>query len=144
MTADFGNFKRKVRPDVEYVFYNIEGEPAIYVKYTGTSNKKYTNERLRMMSDIQRRKAKVITADMLEQIREFDYKLFPLHVVTRFGDKVVDAKGAHVVSTPDNFNAFLRAIGDSEFDALRSFCDDETNFQDVADMQATAGNSQPA
>jgi hypothetical protein len=140
--ADFGHIKSTKQHQAEYCFWNIVGEPTLIVRQAGEANKPYFNEILRQAEQMQRRKVK-ISADLIKANRQRDRELFPLHVVVGWKD-VKDANGEVVPFSKDDCVAFLNALDDEEFDGLREFCKDGSNFRTLADGNTAAGNSQSA
>lgn len=140
--ADFSHLSQKARDTADYVFYAVNGEPILVVKFAGESNKPYFNEVLRRADHYRQRKTKV-NVEVLRDNRDRDRSLYPKHVVTGWKN-VVDRDGKPVTFTQTDCEAFLRALPDDEFDGLREFCRDAANFRDVADGGAIAGNSQTA
>ena len=140
--SDFGHLASKNKDTADYTFYNVLGEPTLTVRFAGESNKPYFNEVLRRQEHYHRRKAK-INVDILKDNRERDRGLYPKHVVLGWKN-VKDKVGAVVTFNQEDCEAFLRAIPDDEFDGLREFCRDASNFREIADGAATAGNSPSA
>lgn len=140
MSADFGHIKSTKQDTAEYTFWNIVGEPTVVVRQAGETNKPYFNEILRQAEHFQRRKAKIST-ELIKANRDRDRQLFPQHVVVGWKD-VKDAQGNVVPFSREDCAAFLSALDDDEFDGLREFCKDASNFRAVADGASAAGNSQ--
>lgn len=140
--ADFSNIKTNKRDQAEYTFWNIVGEPTVFVKHAGENNKPYFNEVLRRAEHLQKRKAKV-SPELIKDNRDRDRALFPQYVVTGWKD-VKDAQGNVVNFSKEDCAAFLEALDDDEFDAFREFCKDGSNFRVIANGVSAAGNSQSA
>lgn len=140
--TDFTHLKPQRKDTAEYPFYEIQGEPTLIVKHAGESNKPYFNEKLRQAEKLRQRRAKV-SVELIRDNRERDRELFPKYVVIGWKN-VVDAAGNPVMFSKDDCEAFLRALDDEMFDALREYCLDASNFREVLDGATTAGNSQTA
>lgn len=138
--ADFGHMKHKVKTEIQYTFWNIVGNPSILVRHGGEKNKPYFQARLRHATELQKRRIKEVTVDLIKDNRERDRKLYAEFIVMGFGDGVVDANGVKVPFNRENAEGFLRAVDDEEFDKLREFVDDVSNFYEVADGAGVAGN----
>lgn len=138
--SDFSHLKASKKDTAEFVFFEVVGEPTLTVKHAGESNKPFFNEKLKVAERYRQRKAK-ISLDMIRDNRERDRELFPKHVVLNWKN-VKDVNGTPVVFSPTECEAFLRALDDDMFDALREFCSDASNFRDTADAAAAMGNSQ--
>lgn len=139
MGADFGQLQSKKVDTAEFTFWDIVGEPKLVVRHAGESNKPYFNEMLRQADHVAKRKLK-LSVELVQQNRNRDRELYPMHVVVGWKD-VKDAAGKIVPYSKDDCAAFLRAIDDEQFDALREFCRDAANFRARADAEAAAGNS---
>ena len=138
--ADFSNVKQSHRDTAEYKFWNVVGEPILIVKHTGEANKPYFNEVLRRAQHQQKRKAELNVA-LLADNRDRDRDLFPKFVVVGWKD-VVDASGTPVSFSKEDCLGWLKVLDDDEFDGLREFCRERTNFRAVSDGASAAGNSQ--
>lgn len=136
--ADFSKLKKTKLDSAEYTFWNIEGEPVLIVRPAAESNKPYFNEVLRRADQLAKRKLKV-TVELIKDNRDRDRDLYPKFVVIGWRN-VNDANGTPVAFSREDCEAFLRAIDDDEFDALREFCRDGASFRDLADGAGTAGN----
>jgi hypothetical protein len=142
MGTDFGHLTSTKKSSAEYTFWDVVGEPKLVVRHAGESNKPYFNEMLRRAEQLQKRKARV-SAELIRDHRDRDRDLFPKFVVSGWKD-VNDAAGKPVTFTKEDCEAFLRALDDDTFDALREFCKDASNFRETVTGDVTAGNSQTA
>jgi hypothetical protein len=140
--ADFSHLKAVRLDTSELVLWGVVGEPILVVRPAGESNKSYFNERLRAAERMRQRKAK-INAELVKQARDLDRELFPKFIIVGWKN-VVDANGAPVQFTRDECVAFLAAIDDDLFDTIREYCQDSSNFREVAEGVIAAGNSPTA
>ena len=111
----------------------IEGTPWLEVARADRSNRGYINELL-MRSQISARKTRgaKITAQDIENNYEYDYVLFPKHVIRDWGN-VYDAKSKSVPFSREVCEEFLRKLPDWLFDEIRDFVNDASNFTVHAD-----------
>lgn len=139
--ADFSNLEVKDRDTVDYVAYDVVGEPVFIVKRATEANKKYFNEMLRQQDFFQRRKMKV-SAEMISAMREKDRELYPKFVITGWRG-VKDAKtGVEVPFSVSDCAAYVKQLPRMAFDSMRDFCRDESNFsENVPDAEIISGNS---
>lgn len=140
--ADFSHLKATRKDTSELTLWDVVGEPTLVVRHAGESNKSYFNERLRQAERLRQRKAK-INAAAIKEARDLDRELFPKFVITGWKN-VTDANGNQVPFSRDDCAAFLAAVDDDMFDMIREFCQDASNFREVAEGVVAAGNSQPA
>lgn len=140
--ADFSNLKQKKLQTAEFTFFDVVGEPALTVRQAGEANKPYFNEQLKRADQMARRKMKVNEA-MVREARDKDRELFAKFVVVGWRD-VKDASDTEVKFSPSDCLTFFQALDDYQFDQLREFCKDETNFRDTSGGEVSAGNSQTA
>lgn len=140
--ADFTHLKTSKKDAVEFVIYDVPGEPALLVKHSGESNKPYFNEKLKVAEKHRQRRSK-LSVEMIRELRERDRDLFPKFIVVGWRN-VFDVNGAPVAFSREDCEAFLRAMDDDLFDDLRAFTDNASNFRDAVDTQTAAGNSQTA
>lgn len=152
MIADFSQHKQlSIDPanSVEFVFYGIHGEPSLMVRHTGEANRQYTNTVLKsdgMQRRLRGRKTK-LDIRLLKTAREQDLKLFPKFVVTAWSG-VQDSEGNEVPFSPENVEAFLRAIPSDMFDELRGFAGDPDTYREEDELtseeiEELAGNLPP-
>lgn len=120
-----------------FTFEEIEGEPTLKVKPIGEQNKEYTNQVLKKGKKTIRslRKGKMSVATLKEN-REQDYRLFPRYVVVDWPVAPMDANGDPVDFSPENCEAFLKAIPVRMFNELREFCGDDDNFLDEDELDS--------
>jgi len=133
---------------IEFTFFNVVGEPTLFVRPTTQENKRYLNAVLsRGNRTIRRMRGNKITVAVLSENRAQDRELFPKYVVTGWkSETVLDAKGRSVPFSEESCAQFLEALPNDIFDELRTFCGepenwrerDELNHEDVKDL---AGNS---
>lgn len=141
--AEFGQLQGKKKDTAIYTFDNLSGEPKFVVKYAGEANKPYFNEMLRRAEHQQKRKAKLNVA-LLEGNRDRDRELYPQFIIVGWQD-VVDINKKPVAFSQEDLKGFMKVnVDDEEFDGLRAFCRDVSNFREVNDGEAAAGNSAPA
>lgn len=144
--ADFGASQVKRKITARYEMVNLIGEPVLIVKHAGESNKPYFNEKLRRAEHAQKRRQKLSVAVIVEN-RERDLELYPKFIVVGW-EKVVDVNGKEVPYTAENFTSFIKTVAgdfwEDEFDLLREFCADTSNFRELADGESAAKNSQTA
>lgn len=138
----FDHVKGSRRETAECVLFELEGDPTIVVKYAGEGNKPYFNAILKQTEEWQRRKRK-FDEKMIKDNRDRDLALFPLHVVVGWKN-VKDRDGKEVPFTPENLTEYFLAIGDEQFDVVRNFAKDASNFRDFVNTGDTAGNSPSA
>jgi hypothetical protein len=138
--TDFGQLKVQKQETARFKFYDLVGEPTLIVKRADEANKPYFNEVLRRAEQLQKRKAK-LSVDMIQEDRARDRELYVQHVIVGFGDDVVDAAGQKVPYNAANATAFIAQIEDEQFDDLRKFCRDASNFRIVNNGAAASGNS---
>jgi hypothetical protein len=139
---DFSQLVVQKTDTAVFTFWDLVGEPKLVVRSATESNKKYFNEMLRRAEHLAKRKAKV-SVELIQEDRNRDRDLYAEYVIIGFGDNVVDAKGEKVLFSKENLKAFLALIPDEQFDDLRKFCRDESNFRKINEG-AAAGNSQTA
>lgn len=140
--GDFSHLKAAKKTTVEFTFWGVVGEPKLVVKPAGEPNKPYFNEMLRRAEQLQKSKAKV-SVELVQQHRERDRDLFPKYVIIGWVD-VKDKDGVAVPYTQADCRAFLDALDDDQFDQLRDFCKDLSNFREVMSGEIVAGNSPTA
>jgi len=128
-----------------FTFHEVEGKPALECFPATEENKSYYNallSRSRKMARAARRGQ--MTAKMLQENRAEDLELYPKHVLTGQW-RVRDAGGNEVPFSPEDAEAFLRALPGWLFDRLRTWCADPGTWVasddiDEDDIEDTAGN----
>ncbi len=139
---DFGNIKKLdvAGKTADFTLEDIDGEPALKLKVATGSNKPLLNAMLKQVGGNKRKyKKKNITADMADENRNDDKKLYVDHVIVGW-EGIVDAKGNTVKFSKDNCLAFIDALPDWIFDKIRDFATDDSNFLEVIDVEETAKN----
>ena len=131
----------------EYTFWDVPDEPIFRVRTTADPNHKYRNAVMAKASQGRRRvrgNQRENFAELDKMQTEIDMDLFPKHVIVGW-DKVNDPDGNPVEFNEANCRQLLGILDSiGQFDPLRMFCGDVTNFYDLADPSEAAGNSQPA
>lgn len=131
---------------VRYTFLDIEGEPWIEVRPAGETNKPYFNAVLKRQAANRRRLVRgQVDEAMLSRSRTEDRELYPQHVLTGAWGGWKDESGNDIPCTPEAMRELMQQLPDYQFDGLRSFCNEPTNFRadaiSAADADSTAGNS---
>lgn len=140
--ADYGHLKSKRLPTATMTMYNVVGEPKLTGVYAGEANKRYFNEMLRRAEQLAKRKAKV-SVELIKEQRDRDRELFPKFVLTAWSD-VTDVNGVVIAFSATECEAFLKALDDEQFDEVREFFKDVSNFREIMNPEIVAGNSQTA
>lgn len=131
------------RETAEFPFFEYEGDPTLVVKFAGESNKVYFNQVLKKMEEWNRRKRK-LDAKYLSDMRDLDRELFPQYVVVGWKN-VTDPSGKEIPFTQENCADYLKnVLDDDQFESLRSYAKDASNFREFVDGGSTAGNSPSA
>ncbi len=139
---DFGNIKKLdvAGKTADFTLEDVDGEPSLKLKVATGSNKPLLNAMLKQVGGNKRKyKKKNITADMADENRNDDKKLYVDHVIVGW-ESLVDAKGNTVKFSKDNCVAFIDALPDWMFDKIREFATDDSNFLEVIDVEETAKN----
>lgn len=140
--TDFAHLKSKRLPSATMTMY-VNGEvPKLTGVFAGESNKRYFNEMLRRAEQLAKRKAKV-SVEIIKEQRDRDRELFPKYVITGWSD-VNDAEGKPVAFSQVECEGFLKALDDEQFDEVREYFKDVTNFREIMNPEIVAGNSQTA
>lgn len=129
--ADFSHLS-KLNPSsdrtAEYAFYQIEGEPVLYVLPAAESNRPFYNSMLRRAPKTQRRlKGGGINEGLVREARDEDRELYAKFIV-RGWKGVVDSEGKEVPFSFEACEQFLTALPNWLFDDLRAFCGELSNF----------------
>jgi hypothetical protein len=140
MASSFSHLKQGKLSSVTYTLWDVQGEPKLEVKFAGETNKPYFNEVLKRAEHIQRAKRK-IDAGLIAENRTRDRQSFPKYVIVGWKD-VKDADGKEVSFTTEDCESFLNALDDDQFDGIREFAKDASNFREFVDKGNTPGNSQ--
>ena len=139
---------KKLQPSatdtIEYVFYDIDGEPTINVLPATEANKSYHNALLRKNAKNARRlRAGKLTPQMLSETRNDDRELYARYVAKSWTG-ILHSDGTEATFTAAECLAFFEALPNWVFDDLRMFCADPVNFLDDAvshdEAADTAGN----
>lgn len=141
---DFSHLKNLDVKDktARFPIHQIAGAPVLIVKPATEANKPYFNAVLKKSRrNVRALKAGAISQVMIAENREQDRCLFPKFVVVGW-EGVADSKGKDAEFSPDNCEAFLRALPDWIFDEVRNFAGDSVNFtdDDMPDVETRAGN----
>ncbi len=145
--ADFSHLKAlDVSKDktVEYTLHAITVNgltPTLILAPATEANGPYFNAVLKRAGKLSRlSRSGVVSASMLDENRDEDRELFPLHVAKGWRD-VVDAKAKPVEFSADECEQFLGALPDWLFDEMRLFAGNPSNFADMIDVQVASKNS---
>lgn len=146
----FGNLAgQEVSPDTTavYTFYELPGEPWLRVRPAGDLNRAYFGAVLAASAKNRKRLMRgKLDAEMLEQNRILDRKLYPQHVDGgEWGGWVDDTTGAEVPYSKQGFQELCAQLPADLFDELRAFCNEPSNFRsaeapDAEEIEETAGN----
>src|SRR5262245_45061210 len=139
----FGNLAgQEVSPDTTavYTFYELPGEPWLRVKPAGDLNRAYFGAVLAASAKNRKRLMKgKIDAEMLEQNRQLDRKLYPIHVAGgEWGGWVDDKTGQDVPYSAEGFKELCAQLPADLFDELRAFCNEPSNFRSVDQPEGEA------
>lgn len=137
----------KVDPNaaVRFTFYSIAGEPWIMVRPAGDMNKPYYNAVLkRSAKNRQRMLRGNLDEAAIARNRNEDKELYPIHVFSGTWGGWLNESGVEVPYSPDNAKALLGELPDDQFDELRAFCNEHSNFRassiSASEAESTAGN----
>lgn len=110
--------------------------PVLIGRHGGESNEQYANAILRGSVKQQKMvKAGMMTVGMLQQNRDQDRKLYPLHVITGWKN-VCDAKKQDVTFSAEACAGFFEHLPDDIFDEVREHFANPQNFRNVLDPEA--------
>ena len=127
----------------EYPLVEIAGEASLMVRSCNEGNSGYMNGLLRItgQDDGGRRskQSKGLSADKMDETREYDRELYPEHVITGWSG-VVDAEGKEVKYSVKVCREFLNALPDWIFDRIRIYVSDPENFLNKIDSAGKAKN----
>ena len=132
----------------DYTFWDVPDEPVFQVRTTADPNHQYRNG---LMAKANRGRGKIRGnqrenyAEIDKVQNEIDMDLFPKHVIVGW-DRVNDPDGSPVEFNEANCRQLLGILDSiGQFDPLRAFCMDVTNFYEDAlvDPSEAAGNSPP-
>lgn len=129
-----------------FTFFDLPGEPWLRVRPGGDLNRAYFAEVLAASAKNRKRLLKgKIDAEMLEQNRALDRKLYPKYVAGGEWGGWQDDAGAEVPYSPEAFRELMEQLPADLFDELRAFCNEPANFRadeapDDEDIEATVGN----
>lgn len=130
----------KVTDAVWFKLPAIEGEPEFLCHPAQEVNKPYFNAVLRESRKHARALQKGnMTVEMIEENRERDRRLFPVHVIKDW-KRVKDDKGKDVPFSKEECEAFLKALPDWLFDELREAAQATNNYVEVGDSGQLAKN----
>ena len=124
----------------EFELEAIVQKPVLIVKPATQENKPYFNAVLRAsgkVSAMARKANKNLTEKQLSEAREQDRELYPKHVIVDWR-RVVDKKGNEVPFSVENCAAYLKALPDWIFEAVRRFCEINANFVEEIDLEEKA------
>ncbi len=105
--------------------------PTLIGKHAGDSNKPYMNALLQ--GSTKQRKLiqnNIITVGMLDENRDNDRVLFPIHVLTGWKD-VCGGDGKDVEFSRDECADFIAALPNDAFDEVRNHFGNAANFRDI-------------
>lgn len=128
------------------MFYDLEGEPWIEVHPSGETNKPYFNAVLKRQAANRGRmlRGKIDEATIARNRAE-DRELYPQHVLTGKWGGWKDEAGVEIPYSPETVRELLQQLPDYQFDSLRAYCNEPSNFRadalSAADAEATSGNS---
>ena len=115
--------------------------PTLIVAPATEANKPYFNALLKRAGKISSAlRAGSINAGMIEQNREEDSALYPLHVVKGWEDMIDGKTGKGVNFSKEECANFLSELPDWLFDDLRTFCGNPANFAELMDVEINAKN----
>lgn len=126
--ANFSHLKKlevSGNKTVDFVIFQIAGEPIMKVVAASESNRPYFNELLRKGG--KRQAKKKVDAATVQSNREEDRVLYAKHIVKDWSG-VQDEKGKDVPYSHDDCLGFLQSLPDWLFDELRAFASDLQNF----------------
>ena len=132
-----------------FTFYDLPGEPWLRVKPGGDINRPYFAEVLASSSKQRRRLMKgKVDAEMLDQNRQLDRKLYPKHIDggdMGGWDQMLKGKRVPVNYSPAAFTSICEKLPADLFDELRGFCNEPANFRaeeepGIDDIEETAKN----
>lgn len=115
----------------KFVFYDLEGEPWLTVRPAHEINKPYFNALLkRNTSGNRRRVNRVIDAAAIERDRSEARELYGKHI-TNVGPwgGWVDEAGLEIPLTQATVEALMQNLPPEQFDQLRVYCADLSNFR---------------
>jgi hypothetical protein len=128
-----------------FTFHDIEGEPWVEVRSAGEINKPYFNAVLKRTAKNRRMQRGQIDTDTLERNRNEDRELYPQHILTGKWGGWKDENGTDIPFSLEGARELMQQLPSYQFDGLRSYCNEPTNFrEDVlngADAEAVSGNS---
>lgn len=126
----------------EYVMGGISingANPVLIVSPATKANRKYWREILKIANQNRNSRKKTMNERDLDEISERDMDLYSRTVISGWKN-VYDDKGKEVPFSESDCKDFLAAIPDSEFDDLRNYCGEISNFVDVVDVETIAKN----
>lgn len=117
------------RDPVEYVLYQLDGDPAIQLQPGTEVNKPYHNALLKRNAKLAQRfrAGTKVTREMLKDNREHDKVLYAKHVISGW-DGITNDEGEEVPFTPEACRQFLAMLPDWIFDEIRVFATNPANF----------------
>lgn len=102
--------------------------PVLTVAPATEANKPYFNSLIKRAQRYSKQvTSNKINAGLIEENREEDRRLFPMHVLKGWED-MLDANGKPIQFNPQNAREFIDALPDWLFDDIRNFCTEVQNF----------------
>ena len=110
--------------------------PTLIGRHGGESNPAYANAILKGSVKQQKMvKAGMITVGMMQQNRDQDRRLYPMHVITGWKD-VCDGSKKDVVFSAEACASFFEHLPDDIFDDVREHFGNPRNFRNAPDPDA--------
>ena len=116
-------------------FYDMPGEPWLRLRPIGEVNRPYFAAMLAKNSKNRNRlKAGKMNAETLSFNRKIDRGLIPKHADGAEWGGWLDESGAEVEYSAEGFAELCAQLEPDQFDEIRVFCGELSNFRDIEDM----------